>query len=122
PELMDKLRQVNKLTPVMLTGDNEKNANFVGNLLNIREIFANLRPEDKLSQVSRLLETGGLAMIGDGINDAPALARATVGISMGRIGSATAVDASDVILLNDDLHLLSWLFSKANLTQRIIRQ
>ncbi len=122
PNLMEKLRQTNNLTPVMLTGDNEKNANFVGNQLNIGSIFANLRPEDKLREVSRLLETGGLAMIGDGINDAPALARATVGISMGRIGSATAVDASDVILLNDDLHLLSWLFSKASLTRRIIKQ
>lgn len=122
PGLMEKLRRHNNLTPVMLTGDNEMNANFVGAQLNIREIFANLRPEDKLAQVSRLLETGGLAMIGDGVNDAPALARSTVGISMGRIGSATAVDASDVILLNDDLHLLSWLFSKANLTQRIIKQ
>jgi len=122
PELMKKLRQKNGLTPVMLTGDNHKNAQFVGKLLNITEIFSNLRPEDKLNQVSRLQEIGGLAMIGDGINDAPALARATVGISMGRIGSATAVDASDVILLNDDLHLLSWLFSKSHFTQRIIKQ
>lgn len=122
PDLMTKLRQDNKLTTVMLTGDNERNAHFVGKMLNIKEVLANLRPEDKLTQVGRLLESGGLAMIGDGVNDAPALARATVGISMGRIGSATAVDASDVILLNDDLHLLSWLFSKARLTQRIIKQ
>ncbi len=122
PHLMEKLRDRNKLVPVMLTGDNHKNAHFVGKELNITEIFANLRPEDKLAQVSRLLESGGLAMIGDGINDAPALARATVGISMGRIGSATAVDASDVILLNDDLHLLSYLFSKSHLTQKIIKQ
>lgn len=122
PGLLEKLRNTNNLTPVMLTGDNQKNANFVGSLVNITEIFANLRPEDKLREVGRLLESGGLAMIGDGVNDAPALARATVGISMGRIGSATAVDASDVILLNDDLHLLSWLFSKARLTQKIIKQ
>ncbi len=122
PELMLKIQKENRLTPVMLTGDNERNAQFVGKLLGIKQILANLRPEDKLRQVAKLVEEGGLAMIGDGVNDAPALARATVGISMGRIGSATAVDASDVVLLNDDLHHLSWLFSKARLTQRIIKQ
>lgn len=122
PGLMQKIRQQNGLAPVMLTGDNEQNAHFVGKLLGIEQIYANLRPEDKLDMVAKLVEKNGLAMIGDGVNDAPALARATVGISMGRIGSATAVDASDVVLLNDDLHLLSWLFSKATLTQSIIKQ
>jgi heavy metal translocating P-type ATPase len=122
PLLMKKLSQEHNLRSVMLTGDNEKNAHHVGKLLGITEVFANLRPEDKLAKVASLSESGGLAMIGDGINDAPALARATVGISMGRIGSATAVDASDVVLLNDDLHLLGWLFSKARLTRRIVKQ
>lgn len=122
PALMKKLIQVNKLQPIMLTGDNSENAHFVGNALGIQKIYANLRPEDKLNKVAELSEKEGLAMVGDGINDAPALARATVGISMGRIGSATAVDASDVVLLNDDLALLSWLFQKARLTMRIVKQ
>ena len=122
PALIKTLRTRNQLEPIILTGDNENNARHVGHLLGIETIYANLRPENKLSKVSEIAENRPLAMIGDGINDAPALARATVGISMGRIGSATAVDASDVVLLNDDLHLLSWLFSKSRFTQRIVKQ
>ncbi|HSX11423.1 MAG TPA: cation-translocating P-type ATPase, partial [Chlamydiales bacterium] len=71
------------LRPVMLTGDNAANAHQVATLLGISEVYANLRPEDKLDKVAQLSQTQGLAMVGDGINDAPALARATVGISMG---------------------------------------
>ncbi len=120
--LINRIKTVNRLKSVMLTGDNRHSAEAVGKLLGIDEIHANLRPEDKLAKVAALSEQGGLAMVGDGINDAPALARATVGISMGKIGSATAVDASDVVLLNDDLHLLSWLFSKSRATQQIVKQ
>ena len=121
-EVLQTMQKENGLTTLMLTGDHEKNAQQVGEALGISEVFANLRPEDKLEKVSKLSETGGLAMVGDGINDAPALARATVGISMGKIGSGTAVDASDVVLLNDDLQLLSWLFSKSKKTKKIVGQ
>lgn len=117
PQLIQSL----PLKAVMLTGDNVRNAKNVARLLGITEVHANLRPEDKLEKVAEL-SAKGLAMVGDGMNDAPALARATVGISMGRIGSATAVDASDVVLLNDDLHLLAWLFKKSKQTLRIVKQ
>ncbi len=116
-----RLIQSLPLRAVMLTGDNLRNAKNVAQALGITEIHANLKPEDKLDKVAEL-SAFGLAMVGDGMNDAPALARATVGISMGRIGSATAVDASDVVLLNDDLHLLSWLFKKSKQTLRIVKQ
>ncbi|MBS0626360.1 MAG: cadmium-translocating P-type ATPase [Verrucomicrobia bacterium] len=122
PELLKTIREKHGLKTIMLTGDNSNNAQTVGRFLGLDEIHADLRPEDKLDKVAKLSETTGLAMVGDGINDAPALARATVGISMGRIGSATAVDASDVVLLNDDLHLLGWLFSKSRKTLRIVKQ
>jgi heavy metal translocating P-type ATPase len=110
------------LRPIMLTGDNAQNAHHVAHFLGINEVYANLRPEDKLDKVAQFSEAYGLAMVGDGINDAPALARATVGISMGRIGSGTAIDASDVVLLNDDLHLLGWLFKRSKKTMRIVKQ
>jgi heavy metal translocating P-type ATPase len=119
---MKELLKSLPLRIVMLTGDHIKNAEEVARHLGIKEVFANLRPEDKLDKVATLSENEGLAMVGDGINDAPALARATVGISMGKVGSATAVDASDVVLLNDDLHLLSWLFKKSKHTIRIVKQ
>ena len=120
--LIEKIKTINGLTPVMLTGDHRQNAERVGRILGIDAVYAELKPEDKLEKTAELSKTGGLAMVGDGINDAPALARATVGISMGKIGSAAAVDASDVVLLNDDLHILSWLFSKSHKTGRIVRQ
>jgi Cd2+/Zn2+-exporting ATPase len=121
-DIIHSLKTENHITTLMLTGDHEKNALQVGNELGIEQIFSNLRPEDKLAKVSELSKISGLAMIGDGINDAPALARATVGISMGRIGSGAAVDASDVVLLNDDLQLVSWLLTKSKMTKKIVGQ
>ncbi len=120
--LLQDIRQVHGLDTVMLTGDNAHNAYAVGRILGLSQIYADLRPQDKLDQIVKLSEKGGLAMVGDGVNDAPALARATVGISMGRIGSATAVDASDVVLLNDDLQSLGWLLNKSHQTLRIVKQ
>jgi len=106
---------------VLLTGDHTENAQIVAKALAIPSVFANLRPEDKLGKVATLSQKG-LIMVGDGINDAPALARSTVGISMGKIGSATAVDASDVVFLQDDLSLLDWLLKKAKKTMRIVKE
>lgn len=122
PDLLQKMKRTFGMEVLMLTGDRENSAARIGKEAGIDQIFADLRPEDKLAKVAELAEQGGLAMVGDGINDAPALARATVGISMGKIGSATAVDASDVVLLNDDLSLLPWLFAKARHTIRIVKQ
>ncbi len=107
---------------LMLSGDHAVNAIPVGKTLGIDEIFADLRPEDKVMKVSEISQKEGLIMVGDGINDAPALARATVGISMGKVGSATAVDASDIVFIHDDLGHLSWLYGKAKQTVRIVGQ
>jgi len=124
PESSTALPNLKKqhLIPVLLTGDHTENAQVVAKSLIIDQIYSNLRPEDKLGKVAELSREKGLIMVGDGINDAPALARATVGISMGKIGSATAVDASDIVFLHDDLSNLSWLYAKAKKTMRIVRE
>jgi Zn2+/Cd2+-exporting ATPase len=121
PSALHTLRE-QKIACLLLTGDHTQNANVVAKTLEIDTLFANLRPEDKLKKVAQLSQDQGLVMVGDGINDAPALARATVGISMGKIGSATAVDASDVVFLQDDLSLVSWILGKAGQTMRIVRE
>lgn len=107
---------------VLLTGDHTENAHVVGEKLNVAKVYANLRPEDKLEKVASLSAEKGLIMVGDGVNDAPALARATVGISMGKVGSATAVDASDVVFLHDDLSNLDFLIRKSKKTMRIVKE
>jgi len=121
-ELIKDLKRKFKLRILMLTGDHSSSASMIAESLGIDEIFADLKPEDKLKHITELSNHTQLAMIGDGINDAPALARASVGIAMGKVGSATAIDASDVVLLHDNLELLDWLFLKALSTQRIIKE
>jgi Cd2+/Zn2+-exporting ATPase len=117
-----ELKEKHRWRLLMLTGDHPASAGRIAGKLGIEEFFADLKPEDKLTHVSLLAEKEGLAMVGDGINDAPALARATVGICMGKVGSTTAVDAADVILLHDNLERLPWLLDKSKQTQNIVRQ
>ena len=119
--LIDRLKN-QKLHPIMLTGDKLEIAKDVAEQVGISTIYADLKPEDKLAKVAELSTSQGLIMIGDGVNDAPALARATVGISMGTIGSATAIEASDIVFLNDDLSLLDWMIQKAHRTTAIVKQ
>jgi P-type E1-E2 ATPase len=107
---------------LMLTGDHERSARRIAQQLGIDEFYANLRPENKLDHVTQIAQQEGLAMVGDGVNDAPALARATVGICMGKVGSGTAIEAADVILLQDNLERLDWLMQKAKQTQSIVRE
>jgi Zn2+/Cd2+-exporting ATPase len=107
---------------LMLTGDNLESAQRLARELKIDEVFANLKPEDKLLVVEEQSRNSDLVMIGDGVNDAPALARATVGISMGKVGSATAIEAADVVLLQDNIEKLDWLLKKAKATRRVVAQ
>lgn len=119
---LDALKKNWKITPIMLTGDHENSARRIAKKLGIKNYQAALRPEDKLEYVSQLSQKESLAMVGDGINDAPALARSTVGICMGKIGTTTAMEASDIVLLQDNIELLDWLIGKSIKTQTIVKQ
>ena len=87
---------------VMLTGDTAKAAQQMADTLGIGEVHAGLLPEDKVAKVEEMLPEGCLAFAGDGINDAPVLTRADIGIAMGALGSDAAIEAADVVLMDDD--------------------
>lgn len=116
------LKNKNKLKLTMLTGDHAANAKRVAEEVGLENWHAELSPADKLHLVGELAKKEKLIMIGDGINDAPALARANVGICMGKVGSTAAVEAADVVLLHDNIELVSWLLDKAHKTTTIVKQ
>lgn len=118
-EALSALKHTLGMRLVMLTGDNHESAQAIASDAGLTEFHANLRPEDKLNYISK---EQNLVMVGDGINDAPALARAAVGISMGKGGSTTAVDASDIVLLQDNIELLAWLVAKSRQVVKIVKQ
>jgi Cd2+/Zn2+-exporting ATPase len=106
----------------MLTGDNQSTAKSVGASLGITEVRAELMPEEKAKILAELVsEFGMVGMVGDGVNDAPALASATVGISMGSIASAVTSQSADVVLMNDNLNSLPQLIRLSRKTLRVIR-
>lgn len=108
---------------IMLTGDNEGTAQSIARQAGIDEIYAELLPEDKVTAVERLVEEHKyVAMIGDGVNDAPALARASLGLAMGAAGSDAAIETADIALMSDDLSKLPWLIHHSRQTLGIIRQ
>lgn len=116
------LKEMFKLKLIMISGDHRQSARRVAKEVGLDEFYANLKPQDKLDIVSDLSKKLGLAMIGDGINDAPSLARADVGIGLGQIGANAATQASDVILLHDNIEIVDWLIAKSRKTTRIVKQ
>jgi Cd2+/Zn2+-exporting ATPase len=108
---------------VMLTGDNRGTAEQIAAQTGVDEIHAELLPADKVVVVDDLVRRyGAVAMVGDGVNDAPAMGRATLGIAMGAAGSDAAIEAADIALMSDDLSKLPWLIRQSTRTLRIIRQ
>ncbi len=108
---------------VMLTGDNQGAAKAIAESIAIDEYHAELLPEDKISQVKSLVQTyKKVAMVGDGINDAPAMATASLGIAMGAAGSDAAIETADIALMSDDLEKLAWLVKHSRHTLNVIKQ
>jgi Cd2+/Zn2+-exporting ATPase len=108
---------------VMLTGDNQRTAQAIARELGIDEVYADLKPEDKAVKVRELAQRyGHVAMVGDGVNDAPALAEATVGVAMGAAGTDVALETADVALMADDLEKLAYAVTLAKRNQRVVNQ
>lgn len=119
---IQKLRTVGVQQVVMLTGDNEETARAVAGVAGIEAWHANLLPEDKVEQIESLKQRGPVAMVGDGVNDAPALAASSVGIAMAAMGTDAAIETADIALMSDDLDKLPWLITHSHRTLRTIKQ
>jgi len=120
-ESIAKLHEMNK-NVIVLSGDNIKSVESSANKLGIKNYYGNLLPNDKVDKVSAIIKDnkGKVAFVGDGINDAPVLALADIGISMGQVGSDAAVEASDVVILNDNLNALPTVLKIAKKTKKIV--
>ncbi len=125
--LAEDLRDVGVRSVTMLTGDTQAIAERVAAELGIENVHAELLPEDKVEEIRKLRASpqepgfaGGLAVVGDGVNDAPALAVADVGLAMGGIGADAALETADVVLLHDDLNRVPWAFGLARRVKRIM--
>lgn len=122
-EVMQELQAVGIEHIIMLTGDNRGTAEAIAQDAGVKEVRPELLPTDKVDAVQTLVrEYGQVAMVGDGINDAPAMGRASLAIAMGAAGSDTAIEASDVALMSDDLAKVPWLIRHSRRTLAIIRQ
>ena len=121
-----RLRELGIKRVVMLTGDNERVARAVARQTGVDEVYADLLPEGKVAQIKRLRMEGGrprnVAMVGDGVNDAPALASATLGVAMGAAGTDVALETADIVLMSDDLRKIPYAISLSRQARRVILQ
>ena len=123
PQVLDDLRRLGIRHLVMLTGDNRGTAEALNKSLHFDEVCAELMPQDKVTAMRGLAERFGIvAMVGDGVNDSPALATADLGIAMGAAGSDAAIETADIALMSDDLSRLPWLVRHSRRTVAVVRQ
>nr|WP_078429945.1 heavy metal translocating P-type ATPase [Alkalihalobacterium alkalinitrilicum] len=122
PSLVRRLKELGITKTVMLTGDNKETAQAIGKELGIDEVRGQLLPHEKLNWVKQMKERSKVAMVGDGVNDAPALATANIGIAMGGAGTDAALETADVALMGDDLRKLPYAIRLSRKTLTIIKQ
>ena len=131
--LMDKIRDLSKNTvqelknknikTVMLTGDNKHTANAVSSKIGIDKYYASLLPQEKVKIIDKIIANDeDVAMVGDGINDAPALARSNIGIAMGAAGSDVAIETADIALMHDDISKVNFLIDLSKKTMHVVKQ
>ncbi|MFB7720439.1 heavy metal translocating P-type ATPase [Nocardia sp. NPDC056100] len=120
--VMEKLRALGISDLIVISGDNQRVADAVADGLGLDAAHGGLLPEDKVEMIGRLSANGGTAMVGDGVNDAPAMVNASVGIAMGASGSAVALETADVALMTDDIGRLPFAVALSRRTAAIIRQ
>lgn len=119
---IERLHAIGIRRMIMISGDNQRVAEAVAKQVGLEEAWGDLMPEDKVQAIRKLRAELRVAMIGDGVNDAPAMASATVGIAMGAAGSDVALETADVALMADDLALLPFAVGLSRNTRSIIRQ
>ncbi|MDV6031456.1 MAG: heavy metal translocating P-type ATPase [Phycisphaera sp. RhM] len=117
-----RLRELGIERMIMISGDNQKVADAVAREVGLDDARGDLMPDDKVNEIKKLQSEGGVAMVGDGVNDAPAMASASVGIAMGAAGSDVALETADVALMADNLDHLPLAIGLSRATRRIIRQ
>ena len=125
PRALTELRALGIRRTVMLTGDKRETAERIGKVVGVDEVYAELLPADKMDRVEAMAgekRKGSLLFVGDGINDAPSLMRADVGIAMGVMGTDAAIEASDVVLMNDRPSAIPRAIRHARRIMRIVRQ
>ena len=123
PEVVSRLRKIGVRRMIMISGDNQRVADAVAGEVGLDEAWGDLMPDDKVASIKKLrAQEGKAAMVGDGVNDAPAMATATVGIAMGAAGSDVALETADVALMADDLSRLPFAVGLSRSTSRIIKQ
>jgi len=120
--VIQRLRDIGVSKMMMISGDNQHVADAIAREVGLDHAFGDLMPDDKVEKIKELKESGGVAMVGDGVNDAPAMANATVGVAMGAAGSDVALETADVALMADDLETLPFAVGLSRATSRTIRQ
>jgi Zn2+/Cd2+-exporting ATPase len=123
PEIIREIKNLGVSRVVMLTGDNDRVARAIANQAGLDGYYAGLLPEDKLRIIREIEEEyGPVAMVGDGVNDAPALATASIGIAMGAAGTDVALETADVVLMGDDLSNIPYVIALSHQTRRTLIQ